>query len=351
MKSVKEFYYLAQSIAHFAVIRKTYSYFHHFIVISFNDAKEKVLEYVICFSTWIKGGGEVQKNDIEEKREEIETDIKNGNMYVVEAPNYPKTDVEKAKAIERFFKRVGENAYNLACNNCEHLVSYILTGEPYSEQISKAGKWIMCKVDAASIYINGNKHALKWANGLFAIIPAERVTSAAINALVDEVNLVTVNTLKKSCEVPVQAAKATKTICKRTANKLGSCSADDILKNQRCVDVANKASKEALKKTAKVAFVITGLIEGAFAGYEIHKLNKMREKNFINEPEYKRAVTTTVTGAAGATFGSVGGGVLGQALCPIPCVGFFLGSFMGNFAGRAGASIAAGQIFDEVTST
>ena len=169
-------------------------------------------------------------------------------MYVVEAPNYPKTDVEKAKAIERFFKRVGENAYNL------------------------------CKVDAASIYINGNKHALKWANGLFAIIPAERVTSAAINTFVDEVNLVTVNTLKKSCEVPVQAAKATKTICKRTANKLGRCSADDILKNQRCVDVANKASKEALKKTAKVAFVITGLIEGAFAGYEIHKLNKLREK-------------------------------------------------------------------------
>ena len=103
MKSVEEFYYtlyLAQSIAHFAVIRRKYGYFHHFIVVSFHDAEEKVLEYFIGFSTWLKGGGEVQKNDFVEKKEDIKNDIKNENMYVIEAPNYPKTDAEKANAIE-----------------------------------------------------------------------------------------------------------------------------------------------------------------------------------------------------------------------------------------------------------
>lgn len=307
-------------------------------------------EYFIGFSTWIKGGGTVQNNKFENKKEDIENDIKNGNMYVIEAPNYPKTDAEKETAIGRFTKRLGENAYNLACNNCEHLVSYIFTGMPYSEQISKAGKWIMCKVDAASIAINGVWHALKWSSCLLATIPAKRVMSTAISTVVEEVNLVTMNAvMKSSCDMPIQTAKATKTICKGAAKKLG-CNPNDILKSRRCVDLANKTSKEALKKTAKIAFVTTGLVEGAFAGYEIHRLSEQRKNNYINQHDYKRAVTTSISGAAGATVGSVGGGVLGQALCPIPGVGFFIGSTAGNLLGRLGASVAAGQIFDEVTS-
>ena len=351
MKSIKEFYSLAESIAHFAV-KKSLGYFHHFIIVSFNNVKETVWEYFIGFSTWIKGGGEVQKNDFEEKKEDIEKDIKSGNMYVVEAPNYPKTDAEKEKANNRFVKRLGENAYNLACNNCEHLVSYILTGNPYSEQIRKAGKWIMCKVDAASVFINGAWHARKWLSGCcIAIIPAERAMSAAVSTVVKEVNVVTAEALVKSCEVPVQAARATKTVCKRAAKHFEKCSGNDILKRQKCVDIANKSSKEALKKTAKMALVTTGLVESVFAGYDVYLLKEQKREKLIDEHDYKRAVTTTITGAAGATFGSVGGGVLGQALCPIPGVGFFFGSWLGNFAGRAGASIAAGQIFDEVTST
>lgn len=349
VKSIKEFYCLAQSIAHFAV-KRSRGYFHHFIIVSVNDVKEKVWEYFVGFSTWIKGGGEVQNNNFKDKKEDIENDIKNENMYVIEAPNYPKTDAEKQTAIERFCKRLGENAYNLACNNCEHLVSYILTGKPYSEQIRKAGKWIMCKVDAASIAINGVWHALKWSSCLLATIPAKRVMNAAISTVVDEVNRLTMNALmKSSCEMPVHAAKATQTICNGAAKKLG-CEPNHILKNKKCGNVANKTSKEALKETAKIAFVTTGIVESVFAGYEISRLKEQRQENHINEHDYKRAVTTTVSGAAGATFGSVGGGVLGQALCPIPGLGFFIGSTVGNLFGRLGASVAAGQIFDEVTS-
>ena len=350
MESINEFYKLAKSIAHFAA-KRSLGYYHHFIVVSFKDVKEKVWEYFVGFSTLIKGGGEVQKKDIKDKKADIKNDIENGNLYVIEDPNYPKTDAEKEIANNRFKKRLGENAYNVACNNCEHLVSYILTGMPYSEQIRKAGKWIMCKADAASVVINGAWHARKWFSGCcIAIIPAERAMSAAVSTVVKEVNVVTAEALVKSCKKPVQAARATKTVCKRAAKQIKDCSADKILKSQRCVDIANKSSKEALKKTAKMAFVTTGLVEGAFAGYEIYRLNEQRKENHINEHDYKRAVTTTVSGAVGATFGSVGGGVLGQALCPIPGLGFFLGSLLGNAAGRTGVSIAAGQIFDEVTS-
>lgn len=346
MESIDEFYELAKSIAHFAVKRKL-GYFHHFIVVSFNDIKEIVCEYFISFTTWIKGGCEVQKMDLKDKN--YENEIEEENLYVIEDPNYPKTDAEKEIAIKRFLERLGENAYHLACNNCEHLVSYILTGEPNSEQIRKAGKWIMCKVDAASIAINGAWHALKCSGFLLATRPAYRAMINAISTVVDEVNLGTMNTVIKSkCQKPT--AIATKTICKGASKQL-KCKTNDLLKSQRCVDIANKASKEALKKTAKMAFVTTGLVEGAFAGYEIYGLNKQRKGNRMNDHDYKRAVTTSIFGAVGATFGSVAGGVLGQALCPIPGLGFFLGSLLGSVAGRMGVSIAAGQIFDEFTST
>lgn len=60
------------------------------------------------------------------------------------------------------------------------------------------------------------------------------------------------------------------------------------------------------KKTAATTFLITGVIEGAFAAHEISKLREQRNKNHIDQKDYKREVTKTVSGAAGATVGSVG---------------------------------------------
>lgn len=100
------------------------------------------------------------------------------------------------------------------------------------------------------------------------------------------------------------------------------------------------------KKTAATTVLITGVIEGAFAAHEISKLREQRNKNHIDQKDYKREVTKTVSGAAGATVGSVGAGLIGQAICPIPFIGFALGSAAGNYFGRGLASVVSGQIFD-----
>lgn len=96
----------------------------------------------------------------------------------------------------------------------------------------------------------------------------------------------------------------------------------------------------ALKKSAETTFLITGAVEGAFAAYEIYK--------YINKIDFQREVTKKVSGAAGATVGSVGAGLIGQAICPMPGVGFAVGSALGNYVGRWAASTVSGQIFDEL---
>lgn len=95
-------------------------------------------------------------------------------------------------------------------------------------------------------------------------------------------------------------------------------------------------------------FLITGAVEGAFAAYEIYKLRKQRKRNHINKTDFKREVTKRVSGAAGATVGSVGAELVGQAICPLPVVGFAIGSVLGNIVGRWTASVVSGQIFDEL---
>lgn len=106
-------------------------------MIGWKNLRTKCLEYYVCFTCRKKGIGEVAKRDI--SKTEVEEAIKSKSLYVIEAPDYPKSDDEKKRAAERFEERFDESAYSLACNNCESLVSYILTGNPFSEQIRKAG--------------------------------------------------------------------------------------------------------------------------------------------------------------------------------------------------------------------
>lgn len=140
--------------------------------------------------------------------------------------------------------------------------------------------------------------------------------------------------------------RSTKHVC-ISASKNLNVSSTRILKSGRCTNAARGATKSALKKkTAATTFLITGVIEGAFAAHEISKLREQRNKNHIDQKDYKREVTKTVSGAAGATVGSVGAGLIGQAICPIPFIGFALGSAAGNYFGRGLASVVSGQIFD-----
>lgn len=139
--------------------------------------------------------------------------------------------------------------------------------------------------------------------------------------------------------------RSTKHVC-ISASKNLNVSSTRILKSGRCTNAARGATKSALKKNGCNNFFNNWRYEGAFAAHEISKLREQRNKNHIDQKDYKREVTKTVSGAAGATVGSVGAGLIGQAICPIPFIGFALGSAAGNYFGRGLASVVSGQIFD-----
>lgn len=341
VKSMEDFFRCAENIAHFA-IKRPLGYFHHYIVIGWNDVKRKCIEYYVCFSNMIKGQGEVVERNI--STTEVQESIRSKSLFVIEAPDYPKSEYEKKKALCRFWERFGEKAYSLAYNNCEHLVSYILTGNPISEQIRKAGAWKKLCVDSFDNFISHGKiNMLKISGCLLAAVPVSFFFKAAVTTVIKEVG----NSISRySSPLQEQAVNsATKRVCKSASKQLG-CNSSQILKSKRCVNVARNASKAALKKTAATTFLITGAVEGAFAAYEICKLRKQRKHNHISKTDFKREVTKRVSGAAGATVGSVGAGLVGQAFCPLPVVGFAVGSALGNIAGRWTASTVSGRIFD-----
>lgn len=344
VESVEEFFKLAENIAHFA-IERYFGYFHHYVVIGLKDLKQKCIEYYVCFTNMINGGpGEVAKRDI--SKTEVENAIKSKNLYVIEGPDYPKSDDEKEKAVARFQERKGESAYSLACNNCEHLVSYILTGNPLSEQIRKAGAWTKLFVDGFDNYIShGIRNLLKLSECLLATVPFHFFLKTAVSTVVNEAKR-SISWYSSSVTEQV-IDRSTKNVCICASNELKVCSTR-ILKSGRCTNAARGATKSALKKTVAATFLITGVIEGAFAVHEIRKLREQRNKNHIDQMDYKREVTKTVYGAAGASFGSVGAGLIGQAICPIPWFGFALGSAAGNYFGRGLATAVSGLIFDEM---
>lgn len=52
---------------------------------------------------------------------------------------FPGTNPERAAAIKRAVSRIGEKAYNLVSNNCEHFKNYVHHGIEASSQVEKAG--------------------------------------------------------------------------------------------------------------------------------------------------------------------------------------------------------------------
>lgn len=346
VRSLEEFFKLGENIAHFA-IKRTFGYFHHYLIIGWKDLKKKCLEYYVCFTTKIQGIGKVAKRDI--SKTEVENAIESKKLYVIEAPDYPKSDDEKKKAAERFEERKDESAYSLAWNNCEHLVSYILTGNPFSEQIRKAGAWKKLFVDAFDNYVShGIRSILKLSGCLLATVPVYFFIKTAVTTVTTVVNEARKSVSWYSSPVTEQVIdRSTKNICICASKKL-NVSSSRILKSGKCTNAARDATKSALKKTAATTLLITGAIEGVIAAIEIGKLREHRKQNHILQKDFRREVTKTVSGAAGATLGSVGAGLIGQAICPIPFIGFAIGSAAGNYLGRGLASVASGQIFDEL---
>lgn len=331
------------SFAHYAVkrVRCGISYFHHFIVVQWEKAKSKIIEYFGSILD-INRPEVVIKNMSEE---EIKQAIKEQRLYVIKDPNYPKNDEERKEAEERFWNRITEKAYALAYNNCEHLVKFILTGNPVSEQIRKAGALKNFVIDTLDHFLSNKYMNLgKLGGSLLSYFPVKYFVKIAVKAVIDEAKKAAIRfsapAVAKTC------TKAAKNLCTYASKKIGN-NASSLLKSKACVKVAEETSQKALAYTAGTTFVMTAAAELLFTSWELETLRDQLEKKHITPRDYDREWNKKVFGAAGATFGSVGCGVLGQALCPVPVVGYAIGCAFGNLCGRWLTSAFAGFCFDK----
>lgn len=61
-------------------------------------------------------------------------------IYVpMDIEKFPGKDIERPAAIKRAMSRIGEKAYNLVSNNCEHFKNFVHHGIESSTQVEKAG--------------------------------------------------------------------------------------------------------------------------------------------------------------------------------------------------------------------
>ncbi|KAL3853761.1 hypothetical protein ACJMK2_017275 [Sinanodonta woodiana] len=137
--------------SHIALERKKGSYNHHMLVTDVNNDAITVLEYgsrtgVIRLVSALspKYLGIIQEKQI--NFDELFRPNAS-NVFLVYCDIYPKTDEERNAAVQRARSRQGDRLYCLTCNNCEHFVTWALTGKPISMQWINAGAWIRCKVD------------------------------------------------------------------------------------------------------------------------------------------------------------------------------------------------------------
>ncbi|CAA0151492.1 lecithin retinol acyltransferase family protein [Tenacibaculum maritimum] len=74
------------------------------------------------------------------------------------------TTHQRRRAIERAWLKIGDEAYNLLGNNCEHFKNWVHHGKEISEQVNKAGNIsavLGTGVTIAGLVSNNNKNVFK----------------------------------------------------------------------------------------------------------------------------------------------------------------------------------------------
>lgn len=122
VSSLDEIKSCTDTLIHIA-IKRTWGYYHHLLWRNWAEAKTTIFEYSVSIINLIFAQGEVIEEELSE--EELEKNIRAKNVYIINAPDYPKKPEEILEALKRFFERIKEKLYALAYNNCEHLVNYV----------------------------------------------------------------------------------------------------------------------------------------------------------------------------------------------------------------------------------
>lgn len=295
----------------------------------------------------IFGQGKVDEHEL--CRSEIEKCIEDKVLYVIEDPNYPKTEQEATNAKVRFCERHNEKDYALGYNNCEHLATFILKGNPCSEQIETLGCFSKFMVDTFDYFVShGKSNALNISACLVATWFANSFLEDAVTKVVNAAK----DAIKKGVELsgqPIPVDRVTEKIVDYASEKL-NCDLSELLKHRNVVLVAQEATETALLEIENKTFSILKTFQFFFFGYEMIKLIIKRIKGHITTKDLIREILKRLGGAVGATYGGVWVGLTGLAMFPLPVFGFAVGSIFGSIVGSWLASAFVGQAFDCLVS-
>nr|XP_022331571.1 uncharacterized protein LOC111129471 isoform X2 [Crassostrea virginica] len=322
IKSIDELEEKSKKFVHVAV-ETSPGIFDEYIFMGSRDKENK--ERYKCFrmQTPEKDARKLEDKDFEQA-------IIDERAFTIEAPDYPKTEKEKEDVQNRFWDKIKIFAEEYILNPARAM-SWLITGlyDVLKDIWDVLFDLHHCLKDPFL------RNVLRAAGCAFAAKKVSLFMQAAATSVVVEARraIPYVGPLCPTKEIPVDCF--TKTICKSAGKQMGGkCTTKHVLASKGCTNVAKKAGTEALKNSAMKNLCVTGIIEGGIAIYTISELRKMKDKGIITEEEYARQTAKTVSGALGATAGSVGAGMVGQMVCPIPVVGYVLGSVVGGVCGN-----------------
>lgn len=282
MESVDDFLVISSisGIAHFAEKRPAKGYFHHYLV--YGEAKGNIVEYSGYSINLVMAGGRVLQRGLD--MEQIKEAIKEGTLYWIDNPKYPKTRLEKSLARARMYERLGEERYIVTSNNCEHLVLYILTGFPISEQIRYATP--------------------------FQLVIFDIIQSTVVDYKIEFLRIAFYSMIHVSFSY--------------IGNLL----------------VENLHVTPGINARQLATLFALGAIDSYIIWYRTEELTQMKQRLYVNDIDFEREVRNTVCRG----YVRAGAGVIGESISYNPYVGFAMGTMIGNIAGPVIGSPFSGYI-------
>ncbi|VDI07518.1 Hypothetical predicted protein [Mytilus galloprovincialis] len=220
----------------------------------------------------------------------------NSGIYLIERFDYPRTEDQKKKAIERAMKRLGESDYKFYSSNCELFATWTMTRAGECEQIENAGQLKIVAADMADSTICNYR-------------------SAGIKTVID-----------KGLQATIIGTESVKKI------------------STLIVDSTSSATSNVV--AGAVASAVAAPIEALSCIHSISSLHDKKTDKQIDQRTFEREVTKNISGSLASYGGSVGGAVCGQMLIPVPIVGGVVGGTVGSLVGRLSGSVVSGVLYD-----
>lgn len=120
---------------------KRSKYYHNFLVEEIDKNKVTIIHYGKDYQ--VVPITRVHRTFVDIQKKHTLLDFRSG-LYLVENSKYPDTPEKRNDAIRRAHSRLDEQGYQASINNCEHFVTYAMTGTAYCLQNEHSGFLYKC---------------------------------------------------------------------------------------------------------------------------------------------------------------------------------------------------------------